>query len=259
MGSLTLEAIRRAHRRIAPLVHRTPVLTSQYFDRWLGAQLFFKCENFQKIGAFKIRGATNAVLSLPPEQRARGVVTHSSGNHGQALALAAGSHGIPAVVVMPDNSPAVKRAAVRGYGAEVRLCAPTMADRERVAAEVIEERGAVLVHPFDDARIIAGQATAAVELLEEIVGLDLILAPVGGGGLLSGTALAAHYLAPKTAVFGTEPAGAGSRRARPKPSPTASAAASATSPSASSSATSRASSRSARRPSWRPCGGCGSA
>ncbi len=196
------------HERLRSAAHRTPVLTSAYFDRRLGGELFFKCENFQKVGAFKFRGAFNAVSSLAAQELARGVVTHSSGNHAQALALAARLHGARAHIVMPDNAPAVKIDAVRGYGAEVILCEPTLAAREAGVRDVIEATGAVLIHPYNDLRIIAGQATAAKELIEDAPPLDAILAPVGGGGLLSGTALAAAYFSPGTRVYGGEPAGA---------------------------------------------------
>jgi len=203
-----LAAIREAARRIAPYAHRTPVVTSQYFDRVTGGQLFFKCENLQKAGAFKFRGACNAVFSLPDEIAARGVATHSSGNHAQALALAAQLRSIPAWIVMPENASAVKQAAVQEYGGRIVHCTPTLAAREATAAAVIEETGATFIHPYDDAPIIAGQGTAALELLEAVPGLDLILAPVGGGGLISGTALAAAELSPSTAVFAAEPTGA---------------------------------------------------
>lgn len=208
MLAADLSAIREAARRIAPYAHRTPVVTSQYFDRVTGGQLFFKCENLQKAGAFKFRGACNAVFSLSDEEAARGVATHSSGNHAQALALAAQLLGIPAWIVMPENAPAVKQAAVREYGGQIVPCAPTLAAREATAETVIRETGATFIHPYNDARIIAGQGTAALELLETVPELDLILAPVGGGGLLSGTALATAELSPSTAVMAAEPAGA---------------------------------------------------
>ena len=205
---LTRRQIEEAHARVRPRAHRTPVLTSSTLDRLTGAELHLKCENFQKVGAFKFRGAWNAVASLGAEELARGVTTHSSGNHAQALALAARSLGTRAIIVMPRNAPRVKLDAVRGYGAEVVLCEPTLEARERETARVIAETGAILVHPYDDPRIIAGQATAAKELFEDAGELDLVLAPVGGGGLLSGTALAAHHFSPRTAVVGAEPAGA---------------------------------------------------
>ena len=200
-----LEAIRAAHRRIAPHIHRTPVMTSASLDAVAGAQVHFKCENLQKTGSFKIRGATNAIFSLGAEEAARGVVTHSSGNHAAAVALAARWRGIPAWVVIPSNVPAAKRRAVEGYGGQITFCEPTLAAREDATAEIIRHTGAVLIHPFDDDRIIAGQATAAVELLEDVPDLDFILAPVSGGGLLSGTAIAAKSLRASIRVIGCEP------------------------------------------------------
>ena len=204
-----LAAIRAAHARIAPHVHRTPVLTSASLDAETGARLYFKCENFQKIGAFKARGACNAVFSLDADEARNGVVTHSSGNHGAALAYAARRRGIPAWVVMPDNAPKVKQDNVRRLGATVRFCAPTVAARETACADVQRETGATLIHPFDNAHVIAGQGTAAVELLDQAGRLDIIVAPCGGGGLLSGTAIAAKSLQPGIRVFGAEPANAG--------------------------------------------------
>jgi threonine dehydratase len=203
-----LAAIRAAAARIAPHVHRTPVLTSSSIDAEVGARLFFKCENLQKIGAFKARGATNAVFALAPELAARGVVTHSSGNHGAALAFAARRRGIPAWVVMPENAPRVKIANVAREGATIRFCAPTVAAREAACAEVERESGATLIHPFDHVDVIAGQGTAALELVEAVPDLDAVVAPCGGGGLLSGTAIAVRALAPKVRVFGAEPANA---------------------------------------------------
>jgi threonine dehydratase len=200
-----LDAIRAAHGRIAPHIHRTPVVTSASLDALAGVQLYFKCENLQKTGSFKIRGATNAIFSLAPEEVLRGVVTHSSGNHAAAVALAARRRGVRAWIVMPSSAPAVKRHAVEGYGGEITFCEPTLAAREAAAMEIIRRTGAVLIHPFDDDRIIAGQATAAVELLEEVPDLDCILAPVSGGGLLSGTAIAAKSLRPSIRVIGCEP------------------------------------------------------
>lgn len=205
-GRPELEDIVAAHERIRAYVHRTPVLTSGYLDDRAGARIRFKCENFQKVGAFKARGACNAVLSLDEEAAAKGVLTHSSGNHAQALAYAAGIRGIPAFVVMPETAPRVKVDAVRGYGALIRFCKPTLEARESCSAEWLEETGARFVHPYDDWAIIAGQATAALELLEESPDLDVVLAPVGGGGLLAGTALAC-VLGPGHAVaLGAEPA-----------------------------------------------------
>ena len=200
-----LETIRAAHRRIAPHIHRTPVATSASLDALAGAQLYFKCENLQKTGSFKIRGATNAIFSLAPEEAARGVVTHSSGNHAAAVALAASLKGIRAWIVMPSNAPAVKRRAVEAYGGQITFCEPTLPAREAAAAEIIRRTGAVLIHPFDDDRIIAGQGTAAVEFLEQVPDLDFLLAPVSGGGLLSGTAIAAKSLRPAIRVIGCEP------------------------------------------------------
>ena len=207
-AQINIETIRETAQRIEPYVHRTPVATSRYFNERLGADVHFKCENFQKTGAFKIRGACNAVLSLSDEQVSRGVVTHSSGNHGQALALAAQMHGIQATVVMPRNAPAVKRAAVEGYGAQIVLCEPGQAPRQAAADEVISQNGATLIHSYNDPRIVAGQATACVELIEQAGPFDLIVAPLGGGGLLSGTALAGAALCPGASVIGAEPAGA---------------------------------------------------
>jgi len=206
--AVDLAAVRAAHARIRPHVHRTPMLTSRSLDAAAGSKLFFKCENLQKVGAFKARGACNAVFSLDAATAERGVVTHSSGNHGAALAYAARRRGIPAWVVMPDNAPAVKQANVRRFGATVRLCAPTVEARESACADVAGETGATLIHPFDDPRVIAGQGTAALELVEAIDGLDAIVAPCGGGGLLSGTSIAATSLRGDIAVFGAEPANA---------------------------------------------------
>ena len=203
-----LDAIRDAAARIAGHAELTPVLRSRSLDALAGASLVFKCENLQRVGAFKFRGACNAVFSLEPERAARGVVTQSSGNHGAAIALACRLRGIPAHVVVPDNAPAVKLAAIRAFGAHVVTCAPTMAERDATAARVLAETGGELVHPFDDARVIAGQGTATLELLAQAPGLDTVIAPVSGGGLLSGTALAAHGLAPDVEVLGAEPAGA---------------------------------------------------
>ncbi len=198
-------AIAAAHARIKPRIHRTPVLTSESLDAIAGARLFFKCENFQKTGSFKIRGATNAIFSLTDEEAARGVVTHSSGNHGAAIACAARWRGIPAWIVMPKNAPAAKCRAVESYGGKITFCEPTISARAETAACIQSETGAVMIHPYDDDRIIAGQATAAKELLEEIADLDAVLAPVSGGGLLSGTALAAKIMRPQIRVFGCEP------------------------------------------------------
>lgn len=197
-----------AAARIAPHARVTPVLRSRSLDAVAGCELHFKCENFQRVGAFKFRGACNAVLALDGDAAARGVITQSSGNHGAAIALACRLRGIPATVVVPEGAPAVKLAAIAAFGAEVLRCAPTMAARDAATAAAQAARGAVLIHPFDDARVIAGQATAALELHTEVPGLDAIVAPVGGGGLLSGTALATRAVAPQAAVWGAEPAGA---------------------------------------------------
>jgi len=173
----SLEDIRRAHRRIEPFIHRTPILTSTTIDRMTGGTIFFKCENLQKAGAFKIRGACNAVFSLSDDEAKRGVATHSSGNHAAALALAAQWRGIPAHVVMPETAPRVKKLAVAGYGAEIVFCKPTLESRERALAEVVARTGAAVVHPYDDLRVITGQGTAAIELLDQVQDLDLVLAP----------------------------------------------------------------------------------
>lgn len=204
----TLTDIQGAAERIRPYAHRTPVLTCRSLDERVGARVFLKCENLQKVGAFKFRGACNAVFSLSTEQASRGVATHSSGNHAQALALAARLRGIPAYIVMPSNAPAVKQAAVAGYGGVITLCEPTLAAREDTLAQVVAQTGAEVVHPYNDVRVIAGQGTAALELLADAPDLDVIIAPVGGGGLLSGTALAAKALAPAMRVIAAEPAGA---------------------------------------------------
>ena len=204
----TLADVLAAAERIRPHAHRTPVLTCRALDGMTGARLFFKCENFQKVGAFKFRGATNAVFALSEEDARRGVLTHSSGNHGAALALAAHLRGIPAIVVVPANAPPVKRAAIAGYGARIVPCEPTLASREETAARVLAETGATLVHPYDDDRIIAGQGTAALELLADVPELDIVLAPIGGGGLVSGTAIAVAGVSPTTRVIAAEPAAA---------------------------------------------------
>jgi len=203
-----IAAIRAAHARVAPYVHRTPVLTCAALDELVGARLYFKCENFQKVGAFKARGACNAVFSLAEDAAAKGVVTHSSGNHGAALAYAAQRRGIPAFVVMPENAAKVKQANVARLGAKIRFCAPNQAARERACAEVQRETGATLVHPYDDVHVIAGQGTAVLELLEDVPELDAVIAPVGGGGLISGTSIAARAIRPGITIYGAEPAGA---------------------------------------------------
>jgi threonine dehydratase len=199
------ETIVQAHERIRPRIHRTPVLTSATLNALADAELFFKCENLQKTGSFKIRGATNAIFSLSEGQAGPGVVTHSSGNHAAAVACAAGWRGIAAWIVMPKNAPAVKCRAVEAYGGKITFCEPTVTSRAETAARIQQQTGAVMVHPYDDDRIIAGQATAAKELLEEVPGLDAVLAPVSGGGLLSGTCLGAKGQRSAMKVFGCEP------------------------------------------------------
>jgi len=203
-----LAAIARAAERLRPYAHRTPVLTSRTLDDRLGGSVHFKCENFQRVGAFKFRGAMNALLCLDDAGRSAGVVTHSSGNHGQALAAAGGMLGVPVCVVMPRTAPAVKRAAVEGYGARVVPCEPTQEARESAVAEEIRRHGLRLIHPFDDWDVIAGQGTAAWELLDQAGPLDLVICPVGGGGLASGTCLAVKGRSPSTRVLGAEPASA---------------------------------------------------
>ncbi len=201
----SMSDIKRAHTRIARHILHTPVLTSHSIDEMVGANVFFKCENFQKVGAFKMRGAVNAIFSIRPEDRLRGFATHSSGNHAQAVALASKLAGVKAYIVMPDNSAEVKKNAVVGYGAEVVFCEPTLKSREETLKKLIKQTGATFIPPYNDPAIIAGQATAAKELMEEVVDLNAILAPVGGGGLISGTALACHYLSPRTEVIAGEP------------------------------------------------------
>jgi threonine dehydratase len=200
------DAIEAAHARIAPRIHRTPVLRSATLDAMCGAELFFKCENLQKTGSFKIRGATNAIFSLSDEEASRGVVTHSSGNHAAAVSCAAAWRGIQAWIVMPKNAPAVKCRAVEAYGGKITFCEPKVSARNEAAARIQAETGAVMIHPYDDDIIIAGQATAAKELLEETGELDALLAPVSGGGLLSGSALSAKHIQPEIRVYGCEPA-----------------------------------------------------
>lgn len=201
----TIVDIRAAAARIAGRAHRTPVLTCCGLDELAGAQLFFKCENLQKAGAFKFRGASNAVLLLADEEAARGVVTHSSGNHAAALALAAKRRGIPAHIVMPENAPAAKRRAVEAYGGRITFCRPTLADRTAVAERILHETGATLVHPYDDPAVIAGQGTVALELHEQVPGLEQVVVPVSGGGLISGIALATVAVSPATEIVGVEP------------------------------------------------------
>lgn len=203
--SPTLADIRAAAERIRPYAHRTPVLTCQSLDEQVGARVFLKCENLQKVGAFKFRGACNAVYSLTEAQAAHGVATHSSGNHAQALALAARMRGIPAYIVMPSNAPQVKKDAVAGYGGRITFCEPTLAARESTLARIVEETGAEVVHPYNDERVIAGQGTAALELLADVPDLDVVITPVGGGGLLSGTSLTVKGVAPRVRVIAGEP------------------------------------------------------
>lgn len=205
LAAPAITEIVEAAERIRPYAHRTPVLTCASLNRQVGAQVFMKCENLQKVGAFKFRGACNAILSLSEVDAKRGVVTHSSGNHGQALALAARLRGIPAHIVMPDTAPAVKKAAVAGYGGKIIFCKPTLEARESTQDLVTAQTGATVVHPYNNYLVIAGQGTAALELLQDVPDLEVILAPVGGGGLLSGTAIAATELSPRIRVIAAEP------------------------------------------------------
>ena len=205
---ITQQTIIDAHNRIKPFIHQTPVMTSTSMDEIGGCMLFFKAENFQKVGAFKSRGAMNAILCLSREQRARGVATHSSGNHAQALARAAKIMGTKAYIVMPRTSPQIKKQGVMGYGGEIFECEPTLRSREETLLKVVEEKGAHVIHPFNNYDVIAGQATAAKEFFDEINYLNYIIAPIGGGGLISGTGLAAKFFSPQTTVIGAEPEGA---------------------------------------------------
>ncbi|MBD3189321.1 MAG: pyridoxal-phosphate dependent enzyme [Candidatus Heimdallarchaeota archaeon] len=199
------QKVQAAHKRISSLVNKTPIMTSSTLDKQLQAKCFFKCENFQKIGAFKFRGALNAISLLSPQEKKRGVITHSSGNHAQAVALAAKLTEVKAVIVMPENSPRVKVEATKGYGVEIVFSGSKPGDREAAVKPLIEKHGYVLIHPSDDLRVIQGAGTVAYELLEEIPNIDYIFAPVGGGGLLSGTAIATKGISPKTKVIGVEP------------------------------------------------------
>lgn len=201
----TIDNVRTAHSRIRPWIHRTPVLTCETFDKMTGARLLFKCENFQKAGAFKARGAHNAVFALSDEDAANGVATHSSGNHGAALCCAAASRGIPATVVMPENSSQVKIDAVRNYGGEVVTCPPSNAARETALNAILKKSGAHFVHPYNNFEVIAGQGTCALELLEQVGDLDALIAPVGGGGLISGSAICLAGISPNTTVYAAEP------------------------------------------------------
>lgn len=203
--TVTLTDIQQAAERIKPYAHRTPVMTNESLNQQVNAQVFMKCENLQKVGAFKFRGATNAVFSLSDEEAARGVVTHSSGNHAAALALAARNRGIPAYIVMPSNAPQVKKEAVAGYGGQITFCEPTLQARESTMEEIRKKTGAAVIHPYDNERVIAGQGTAALELLTDFPDLDVIIAPVGGGGLLSGTSIATKGLKPSIRVIAGEP------------------------------------------------------
>lgn len=204
----TFADIEKAHGLIRPYIHHTPVLSSQSINEIVGAELYFKCENFQKVGAFKFRGACNSVFSLTPEEAKNGVCTHSSGNHAAALALAARMRGIPAYIVMPENAPEIKKIAVAGYGAQITFCIPTLEARESTLRMVAAETGATEIHPYNCFNVICGQGTAAKELIEEVGSLDVVMAPVGGGGLLSGTALSTKALLPNALVVAAEPAGA---------------------------------------------------
>lgn len=201
----TYDDVLAAHERIAPYIHRTPLLTSTYFNDLTGASLFFKCENFQKAGAFKARGASNAVFGLDEKKAAIGVATHSSGNHALSLSYAAGKRGIPVTVVMPRTAPEAKKAAVRGYGGKIVECEPSTSSREAVFAEVVAETGADFVHPYNDPRVIAGQGTCSKEIVEELGELDAVIAPIGGGGMVSGCCLTLSNIAPKTKIYAAEP------------------------------------------------------
>lgn len=201
----TLAELKFTQDAIKAMIHRTPVLTNQYIDELVGGSVYFKCENFQKVGAFKMRGAASASLRLDADKKKKGIATHSSGNHAQAVARAAQVLGIPAYIVMPHNAPKIKVEGTRSYGAEIIFCEPNQKARESALAEVVHKTGACFIHPYDNYDVIAGQASAALEMLADFPGLDMIIAPVGGGGLLSGTALAAHYTNPDLIVLGAEP------------------------------------------------------
>lgn len=201
----TFDDVTAAHKRIEPYVHRTPILTSTYFNKLIGAELFFKCENFQKAGVFKARGASNAVFGLTDKQAEKGVATHSSGNHGLSLSYAAGRRGIKATVVMPRTAPEAKKDAVRGYGGTIVECEPSTSSREAVFAEVVAETGADFIHPYNDHRVIAGQATCSKEMIEDLGNLDAVVAPIGGGGMVSGTCLTLSNIAPQTKIYAAEP------------------------------------------------------
>lgn len=201
----TLDDMLAAHERIKPYIHRTPVLTSSYLNELTGAELFFKCENFQKAGAFKVRGASNAVFGLSADMLEKGVATHSSGNHALSLSYAAGRRGIPCNVVMPKTAPQAKKDAVRGYGGVITECEPSTSSREEAFAKVQAETGGEFVHPYNDPRVIAGQGTCSRELIEQVAGLDAVIAPIGGGGMISGTCLTLSNLSPETKIYAAEP------------------------------------------------------
>jgi len=201
----TYDDVQQAHERIKPYIHETPILTSSYLNELTGAELFFKCENFQKAGAFKVRGASNAVFGLDDEKAKRGVATHSSGNHALSLSYAAGRRGIPCHVVMPHSAPQAKKDAVRGYGGIITECEPSTSSREAVFAEIEAQTGAEFVHPYNDPRVIAGQATCSKELLSQVGELDMVVAPIGGGGMISGTCLTLSNIAPNTKIIASEP------------------------------------------------------
>jgi threonine dehydratase len=201
----TLDDMYQARARITPYIHQTPVLTSTFMNDLTGAELFFKCENFQKAGAFKARGASNAVFGLNEALAAKGVATHSSGNHGLSLSYAGGRRGIPVTVVMPRTAPEAKKAAVRGYGGRIVECEPSTTSREAVFAEVVAESGADFVHPYNDPRVIAGQATCSKEMVEDIGDLDAVIAPIGGGGMVSGSCLTLSNISPMTRIYAAEP------------------------------------------------------
>ncbi|PRY89272.1 pyridoxal-phosphate dependent enzyme [Mongoliibacter ruber] len=204
----SLADIQEAHHRIQSFIHRTPLMSSEAINKIAGAEIFFKCENFQKVGAFKARGAANAVSKLGEEEKLNGVATHSSGNHAAALARAATVAGIPSYIVMPSNAPEIKKKAVKGYGGEIIECEPNLQARESTLNEVVAKTGATFIHPYDNIDVVEGQATCALEMWDEGIAFDTIMAPVGGGGLLGGTALTTHYLSPNTKVIAGEPAGA---------------------------------------------------
>ncbi|MFK7858462.1 MAG: beta-hydroxyaspartate dehydratase BhcB [Granulosicoccus sp.] len=201
----SIDDVRQAHERIKPHIHQTPILTSSYLNQLAGAELFFKCENFQKAGAFKVRGASNAVFSLTDEGASRGVATHSSGNHALSLSYAAGRRGIPCTVVMPRTAPQAKKDAVKGYGGVIIECEPSTTSREETFAKVVAESGAEFVHPYNDIRVITGQATCSLELNEQVPGLDAVVAPIGGGGMISGTCLTLSNVGPDIDIFAAEP------------------------------------------------------